>query len=271
MERISWKERTNNEEMLKMLNENRCLIKTMCRRKKKWIGHVLKKGWTVEGRHHHHHHQRFTSFFSHKSAGLTSPTNKTNLIRLNKILLLHSDRSCASSFFRPNPLMSVATHSIHAFLPLPFFTFPFTSKLLHLETQSSAALLSTRPYHLSLLRLTTLSRLSIPNPCLSSSLVLLSFMVTPDIHLTMVFSVLRSRCISSTFIAQVSLPYKSTLCTHALYIFPFTLKEAPLAVSNILSSMNFPQAHLTLALEDSSAPPPFPITSFTCHLRVDNE
>src|SRR6267154_3538002 len=156
--------------------------------------------------------------------------------------------------------MSVATHSIHAFLPLPILTFPSTSKLLHLETQSSAALRSTCPYHLNLPRLTTLSTLSIPNPCLNS-LVFLSFMVTPDIHLTMLFSVLRSRCISSTFIAQVSLRYTSTLSTHPLYIFPFTLKEAPLAVSNILSSKNFPQAHLTLALEDSSAPPPFPITS----------
>src|SRR6267154_1922687 len=157
--------------------------------------------------------------------------------------------------------MSVATHSIHAFLPLPFLMFPSTSKLLHLETQSSAALRSTCPYHLNLPRLTTLTTLSIPNPCLSSSLVFLSFMVTPDIHLTMLFSVLRSRSISSTFIAQVSLPYTSTLCPHALYIFPFTLKEAPLAVNNILSSMNFPQAHLTLALEDPSAPPPFPIAS----------
>src|SRR6267154_2698028 len=65
--------------------------------------------------------------------------------------------------------MSVATHSIHAFLPLPFLMFPSTSKLLHLETQSSAVLRSTCPYHLNLPRLTTLSTLSIPNPCLSSS------------------------------------------------------------------------------------------------------
>src|SRR6267154_474496 len=60
--------------------------------------------------------------------------------------------------------MSVATHSIHAFLPLPFLMFPSTSKLLHLETQSSAALRSTCPYHLNLPRLTTLSTLSIPKP-----------------------------------------------------------------------------------------------------------
>src|SRR3989441_7158929 len=157
--------------------------------------------------------------------------------------------------------MSVVTHSIHVFLPLPFLVPPTTAKFLHLETQSSAFLRSTCPYHLNRPRLTTLSTLAIPNPCLGSSHILLSFRVTPDIHLTILFSVLRNLCISTTFIAQVSLPYMSTLCTHALYIFPFTLKEAPLAVSNILRSMNFPQVHLTLAIEDSSALPPFLITS----------
>src|SRR5437867_13342323 len=40
---------------------------------------------------------------------------------------------------------------------------------------------------------------------------------------------------------------------HTLYIFPFTLKEASLAVSNILRSLNFTQEHLTLAIDDSSA------------------
>src|SRR5437867_3615363 len=80
-------------------------------------------------------------------------------------------------------------------------------------------------------------------------------------HLTILFSVLTSLCISTAFVGQVSLPYTSTLCTHALYIFPFNLKEAPLTVNNILRSLDFPQAHLTLALDASSAPPPFPITS----------
>src|SRR6184192_311178 len=49
----------------------------------------------------------------------------------------------------------------------------------------------------------------------------------------MLFSVLTSLCISSFFIGQVSLPYTSTLCTHTLYIFPFTLNEAPLTVNNL--------------------------------------
>src|SRR3989442_1084193 len=123
--------------------------------------------------------------------------------------------------------MSSFTHFIHVFLFPPFPTRPTTSKRRHSETQSSAPLRSTCPNHLSLPRLTTLSTLSIPNPRLRSSLFLLSFSVTPDIHLTILFSVLTSLCISTAFVGQVSLPYTSTLCTHALYIFPFNLKEAP--------------------------------------------
>src|SRR5437867_4268423 len=117
--------------------------------------------------------------------------------------------------------MSFFTHSIHVFLGLPFLTLPTTTKFLRLETQSPASLRSTCPTHLSLPRLTTLSTPTIPSLLLSSSLDLLSFRVTPDIHLTMLLSVLTSICISSTFIGQVSLPYTS-YCTHALYIFPFT-------------------------------------------------
>src|SRR3989442_11462878 len=157
--------------------------------------------------------------------------------------------------------MSSFTHSIHVFLVLPFLTPPTAIKFLHLETQSPASLRSTCPNHLSPPRLTALSTPTIPSLLLSSSLDLLSFRVTPDIHLTMLFSVLTSLCISSTFIGQVSLSYTSTLFTHALYIFSFTLNEAPLTVNNLLRSLNFPQAHLTLALDASSAPPPFPITS----------
>src|SRR5438876_10973076 len=54
--------------------------------------------------------------------------------------------------------------------------------------------------------------------------------------------------------------HKHPLYTHSICL-SFTLNEAPLAVDKILKSLNFPQAHLTLALDASSAPPPFPITS----------
>src|SRR5206468_9263937 len=101
----------------------------------------------------------------------------------------------------------------------PFLTPPPTSKCLHLETQSSASLRSTCPNHLSMPRLTTLSTLSIPNPRLSSSLFLLSFSVTPDIHLTILFSVLTSLRISTAFIGQVSLLlHKHPLYTRSIYL-----------------------------------------------------
>src|SRR5213083_2031932 len=88
--------------------------------------------------------------------------------------------------------MSSFTHFIHVFLFPPFPTPPTTSKRRHSETQSSASLRSTCPNHLSLPRLTTLSTLSIPKPFLRSLVLLLSFSVTPDIYLTMLFSVLTS-------------------------------------------------------------------------------
>src|SRR2546425_9617098 len=123
--------------------------------------------------------------------------------------------------------MSFFTHSIHVFLPLPFLATPTTSKFLHLETQSSASLRSTCPNHLSLPRLTTLSTPTIPSPHLSSSLDLLSFKVTPDIHLTMLFSVLTSLCISSAFMAKfryhTQAPSVHTLCIS----FPSLLMKLP--------------------------------------------
>src|SRR5438876_10696261 len=98
--------------------------------------------------------------------------------------------------------MSSFTHFIHVFLFPPIPTPPTTSKRRHSETQSSAPLRSTCPNHLSLPRLITLSTLSIPKPFLRSLVLLLSFSVTPDIHLTMLFSVLTSLCISSFYIAS---------------------------------------------------------------------
>src|SRR2546425_5390089 len=122
---------------------------------------------------------------------------------LPTIDLLHKGLFCASSFFNSHSFMSSFTHSIHVFLGLPFLTPPTTSKFLHLETQSPASLRSTCPHHLSLPRLTTLSTPTISSLLLRSSFDLLSFRVTPDIHLTMLFSVLLRLCISSFFIGQV--------------------------------------------------------------------
>src|SRR6267154_2558537 len=104
--------------------------------------------------------------------------------------------------------MSVATHSIHAFLPLPFLMFLSTSKFLHLETQSSAALRSTCPYHLNLPRLTTLSTLSIPNPCQKAALAILSrVLIYSSASGRQSVSICTCLCISSFFTSIF--PHKS--------------------------------------------------------------
>src|SRR5260221_14586455 len=117
------------------------------------------------------------------------------------------------------------------------------------------------PSDLNLRRRTTSNTHSIPNSPNNSSFFFLSFNVTPHIHLTILLYALSNLRISSTFIAQVSLPYTIALCTHAIYIFPFNFREAPLKVKMGKSSLNLPHAHLTRVLDDSSAPPPFPTIS----------
>lgn len=42
MEKISWTERKTNEEVLKIVGENKLLIRTIINRKKTWIGHVVR-------------------------------------------------------------------------------------------------------------------------------------------------------------------------------------------------------------------------------------
>src|SRR5437899_3311307 len=123
--------------------------------------------------------------------------------------------------------MSVATHSIHLFFPLPFLAPPTISKFLHSETQSPVSLRSTCPYHLHRPRLTTLSTLSIPNPCLSSSQVLLSFRVTPDIHLTILFSVLRSLQINLFYRPSFTTIHEHPLNTRSIYLSFYSQGSSP--------------------------------------------
>ena len=42
MEAISWKDRVTNEEVLQRVNEERNLLDTIKRRKKNWLGHILR-------------------------------------------------------------------------------------------------------------------------------------------------------------------------------------------------------------------------------------
>ena len=42
LENISWEPKIRNEEVMRRVKENRCLIKTINRRQKNWIGHILR-------------------------------------------------------------------------------------------------------------------------------------------------------------------------------------------------------------------------------------
>src|SRR5258706_904226 len=130
--------------------------------------------------------------------------------------LLQAARSCASHLFNLNLFMSTCTHSCQVLLPLPLPLTPSTTKPLHADTQSVGSLRSTCPYHLSLPRLTTSEIPSMPKRLNNSSLLFLSRSGIPHINLAIIHSVRLSLCMSSAFIAHVSLPYIKTLCTQAL-------------------------------------------------------
>ena len=69
-----------------------------------------------------------------------------------------------------------------------FCLLPSTIYSIHFFTQSFSPFFSTCPYHLSLPHLMTVVMGSTPSNFLNSSLVLLSFMETPHIHLIICIS-----------------------------------------------------------------------------------
>jgi len=54
MEKVSWKDRKTNEEVLSAVSEERSLVNTILHRKKNWIGHILRNDClmrdVIEGR-----------------------------------------------------------------------------------------------------------------------------------------------------------------------------------------------------------------------------
>ena len=42
MEKVSWRDMQTNEEVLQLVQENRSLMDVIWRRKKNWIGHILR-------------------------------------------------------------------------------------------------------------------------------------------------------------------------------------------------------------------------------------
>src|SRR5207245_9962192 len=168
---------------------------------------------------------------------------------------LHFARFCAISGFKFNSFMSSLTHSSHVFLGLSLQPFPSTLAFRQALTHSSPTIRSTCPDQRNLPLLTTSSTHSIPKPERKYSLLFLSDNFSPHILLTIHISLRSGLLASSSFTGQVSLSYTKTLCTQALYIFPFNFREVPLSARTGLRSLNFSQAHLTLVLAASFAPP----------------
>jgi len=112
------------------------------------------------------------------------------------------------------PLQSQLTHIHHVFLGLPLL--PGSFIFLQADIQTSSSLRSTCPDHLSRPLLTTSKTSPTPSRIIKFYALILSCSETSHIHLAIALSTVSSWLTSSTSIAQVSLPYNSTLCTHAL-------------------------------------------------------
>jgi len=113
--------------------------------------------------HHPDHHPIFISFF-------------------------HLPRSIASSVFRLRAWQSFCTTSFHVLFGLPLGLEPSTSYSIHFFTESVSAFRSTCPYHRNLFCYSINIISSIPSLSLNSLLGTLSFVLTLQIHLTILIS-----------------------------------------------------------------------------------
>ena len=145
--------------------------------------------------------------------GLRLPPRKRGSL-FTKVAL-HQSRSLAHDGETPFTLKSLFRSSFQLFRGLPTLPPPSTSgSVLHLSIHEPT-LLSTCPYHLSRLSRIKSSMLLKPKRLLSSEEGTLSLNETPQIHLIMALSALSRRIVSSSFIAQVSQPWRMTLRTQA--------------------------------------------------------
>ena len=92
---------------------------------------------------------------------------------------------------------------------MPWHFAPTISKCLQEDTQSLLPLRSTCPNHLNLPCLTTTVTASTFKRLFKSSLDILLLRLVPHIHLTIMRSVLFSRCISSAFTDQVNIIWRN--------------------------------------------------------------
>ena len=132
------------------------------------------------------------------------------------ILFLHAALFVVLSSFRPTSLMPLLHASFHRRFGRPFLLFPgmFTSNILF--TMSSSFILLTWPYHFrrfSVIFLDACTTLVVPLMC---SFRILSPLVTPHIHLSIIISFTSSRAYCLLVVAQVSAPYNRAGLTRVL-------------------------------------------------------
>ena len=134
----------------------------------------------------------------------------------------------ASSLFSLRARQSSRTTSLQVLFGLPLGHGPSTSYSIHFFTQTSSSFRSTCPYQHTLFCCNTNDMSSIPSLSLSSLLGILSFNLTPHIHLTILISARWSATTFSFLTGQVSLPCSMLLRTQLLYNLPLIIKDTSL-------------------------------------------
>ena len=132
------------------------------------------------------------------------------------MVFLHAALFVVLSSFRPNAVMSLLHASSHLRFGRPLLRFPGISTSSILLTMCSSFILLTWPYHFSrfsVIFLEACATLAVPLMC---SFRILSLLVTPHIHLSILISFTSSRASRPLVAAQVSAPYNRAGLTTVL-------------------------------------------------------
>ena len=123
------------------------------------------------------------------------------------ILFLHAALFVVLSSFSPTSVMSLLHASFHLRFGRPLLLFPGISTSNILLTMCSSFILLTWPYHFSRFSVIFLDACTTPVVPLMCSFRILSLLVTPHIHLSILISFTSSRASCPLVVAQVSAPY----------------------------------------------------------------
>ena len=132
------------------------------------------------------------------------------------MVFLHAALFVVLSSFRPTSVMSLLHASFHHRFGRPLLLFPGISTSSILLTMCSSFILFTWPYHFSrfsVIFLEAYTALVVPLMC---SFRILSLLVTPHIHLSILISFTSSCSSCPLVVAQVSAPYNRAGLTTVL-------------------------------------------------------